>query len=373
MADFGADVLKVELPGAGDHIRHLPPHKDNVPLWSKVTNRNKRGITLDLRTARGRELVERLIAEQDVLVENFRPGTLAEWGLPIERLHEINPHLIVLRITGFGQDGPYRDRPGFARVFEAMSGFTFLCGEKDGPPLYPGYPISDALSGVYGAFAVCAALTHRNATADRPGQEIDLSATEAMLRCLDFLAVEYDQLGVVRERSGNLNAYSAPSDIYRTRDGQWIGLAVSAPAVFTRFAQALERPDFLDDERFATNTARLRNREEIEAIVRKWFVDRTEAEASGILRSHGVSFNRIYSIRDVFEDEHFQAREAIVSVADAELGLVRMQNVVPRFSKTPGRVWRAGPSQGEHNTEIFGAKLKLTDEEIAELQVKQVI
>jgi crotonobetainyl-CoA:carnitine CoA-transferase CaiB-like acyl-CoA transferase len=373
MADLGADVLKVELPGSGDHIRHLPPHKDDVSLWSKVTNRNKRGITLDLRTVQGRELAERLIAEQDVLVENFRPGTLASWGLPIERLHEINPHLIVLRITGFGQTGPYRDRPGFARVFEAMSGFTYLCGSKEGPPLYPGYPISDAITGVYGAFSVCAALHSRNSTPGRPGQEIDLAATEAMLRCLDFLAIEYDQLNVIRERTGNLNAYSAPSDIYKTTDDQWIGLAVSAPTVFARFAQAIGRPDLLQDDRFSSNSARLRNRDGIEQIVRDWFASRTEVEASDVLRKNSVSFNRIYSIQDVFNDEHFRAREAIVPVRDSELGLVRMQNVVPRFSKTPGNVWRAGPSQGEHNVEVFNTTLKLSEGETAELREKHVI
>lgn len=373
MADFGADVLKVELPGTGDHIRHLPPHKDGVPLWSKVTNRNKRGITLDLRTLEGRNIIERLISEQDVLVENFRPGTLDRWGLTTERLHSLNPHLIILRVTGFGQDGPYASRPGFARVFEAMSGFAHLNGEAEGPPLFPGYPISDAVAGVYGAFAVCAALVHRNATAGRPGQEIDLSATEAMLRSLDFLAIEYDQLGLIRKRSGNLNAYSAPSDVYRTRDDQWIALAVSAPTVFARFAQAIGRSDLLADERFNTNIARLANREAIEQIVRLWFLERTEAQINDTLRKHDVTFNRVYSIQDIFQDEHFRAREAIVAVEDAELGRVRMQNVVPKFSRTPGRVWRAGPGHGEHNREVYEEQLQLSLEDVASMRERKII
>ncbi len=373
MADFGAEVIKVELPGAGDHIRHMPPHKNGVSLWSKVTNRNKKGITLDLRTEDGRRLIERLIADQDVLVENFRPGTMERWGLGKERLLEINPHLIILRVTGFGQTGPYRDRPGFARIFEAMSGFAYLCGRPDGPPMFPGYPISDALAGVFGAFALSAALVHRNSTPGRPGQEIDLAATEAMFRALDYLAIEYDQLGIVRERAGNLNGYSSPSDVYPTRDGQWIGLAVSAPPVFSRFAHALGRPDLLLDPRFNTNVARLENRAEIEAIVRHWFLERTEEEVALTLREHDVSFNRVNSIRDVFEDMHFKAREAIVSVPDQDFGTVRMQNVVPHFSATPGRVWRTGPGQGEHNEEIFETRMGLSKEEIADLHRKQVI
>jgi crotonobetainyl-CoA:carnitine CoA-transferase CaiB-like acyl-CoA transferase len=373
MADLGAEVLKVELPGAGDHIRHLPPHKDGVPLWSKVANRNKRGITLDLRTPEGRNIVEKLIAEQDVLVENFRPGTLDRWGLSAERLFSINPHLIILRITGFGQNGPYASRPGFARVFEAMSGFAHLNGNADGPPIFPGYPISDAVAGVYGAFSVCAALVHRNATPGRPGQEIDLSATESMFRCLDFLAIEYDQLGSVRKRNGNLNAYSAPSDIYKTSDGEWMVLAVSAPTVFARFAKAIERPDLLVDQKFSTNVARLANRGEIEGIVRKWFSERTQTEVADILRKHDVTYNRIFSIEDIFKDQHFEAREAIVTVDDDELGPVRMQGVVPKFSRTPGAVWRAGPAEGEHNNEVFETQLQFSHEEIASMRGRKVI
>lgn len=373
LADYGADVIKVEVPGAGDHIRHMPPHKEGISLWSKVTNRNKKGITLDLRTEEGKEIFEHLLASQDVLVENFRPDTLERWGFGKDRLFEINPHLIILRITGFGQTGPYRGRPGFARIFESMSGFAYLCGRPDGPPMFSGYPVSDALAGVFGALSVSAALVHRNAAPGRPGQEIDLSATEAMFRALDFLAVEYDQLGVVRERTGNLNAYSSPSDVYSTRDGKWIALAVSAPPVFARFAKALNRQDLLVDPRFNTNVARLENRGEIETIVRQWFIERTEVEISSILTEHDVSFSRVNSIEDVFNDVHFKAREAIVSVEDSDFGSIHMQNVVPRFSATPGCVWRSGPGQGEHNDEILTQQVGLTPDKIAELKMKNVI
>lgn len=372
-ADFGADVIKVELPERGDHLRYLPPHRDGISLWSKVTNRNKRGISLDLRTEEGKLLFERLVEHQDVLVENFRPGTLDRWGFSFGSLQKINPHLIVLRVTGFGQTGPYKDRPGFARIFEAMSGFASLCGQQDGPPIFPGYPISDAVTGVFGAFAICAALYKRNATEGRPGQEIDLSATEAMLRCLDFSAIEYDQLGVIRSRTGNLNAYSAPSDVYLTKDGVWMSLAVSAPPLFARLAKAMNREDLLQDERFNTNVARLANRNEIEVVVQEWFASHTEQEAAKILREYEVSFNRINTIEDVFNDDHFVAREAIVDVPDEDFGSVKMQNVVPRFSLTPGRIWRSGPGIGQHNQEIYNTSLNLSASETDGLKKRNII
>jgi len=355
LGDLGAEVLKVELPGVGDHLRQLPPHKNGKSLWSKVANRNKRGITLDLRRPDGVSLFERLLPRYDVLVENFRPGTLDAWGLGMQRLTQLRPDLIVLRVTGFGQTGPYRNRPGFARIFEAMSGFVNLCGDRDGPPMYPGFPVSDALTGLFGAYAIAAALLHRDRNGE--GQEIDLSATEAMFRVLDFMAIEYDQLGVVRGRQGNLNAYSAPSDVYVTLDGKWVALAVSAPTVFRRLALAMDRTDLLEDEDFNTNAARIRNRERIEQITRQWFGARSMQDVESVLRRHEVSFSPIYDIRDIFSDPHFADRNMIIPVVDATLGPLRMQGVVPRFSRTPGEVWRAGPEPGEHNDQVYGDEL----------------
>lgn len=371
MADLGAEVLKVEVPGEGDHIRQLPPHKNGVALWSKVANRNKRGVTLDLRQPEGIEILERLLPQYDVLVENFRPGTLDRWGLDLARLRALRPDLIVLRVTGFGQTGPYRSRPGFARIFEAMSGFVNLCGEKDGPPLYPGFPVSDALTGVFGAYAVAAALLHREKHGE--GQEIDLSATEAMLRVLDFMPIEYDQLGVVRTRQGNLNAYSAPSSVYKTRDDKWVVLAVSAPTVFRRLAIAIGRADLLEDPLYSSNTARIRNRAGIEGIMEDWFGAHTLAGASEILMRHEVSFSPIYDMADIAADPHFIAREVLVRIEDEELGEVSMQSVVPRFSATPGRIWRAGPGVGQHNEEVYGRELGLSAAQQAALRSRGVI
>src|SRR5262249_48444673 len=253
LADLGAHVVKVELPDGRDGLRQLPPHKDGVPLWWKGGHRHKKGISLAVRPAEGRALFLRLLAGFDVLVENFRTGTMDKWGLDAATLFGANPRLTILRVTGFGQTGPYRARPGFARIFDAMSGFTALNGPKGGPPMNLGYPISDAIAGLFGAMAILAAAFDRLRHPDSPGQEIDLAATEAIFRVLDFLAVEYDQLGIVRERLGNLSAYAAPSNIYATRDGKWLSMAVSAQSIFERLCQAIDRPDLLADPRYADN------------------------------------------------------------------------------------------------------------------------
>ncbi len=372
LADFGADVIKTELPGKGDALRALAPHKENVSLWWKVTNRNKRGITLDLRRDEGRALLARLIPSQDVLVENFRPGTLDRWGITREWLHDLNPRLTILRMTGFGQTGPHRNRPGFARIFEAMSGFTHLCGEENGPPLHLGYPISDAVGGMFGALGVLAALYDLQINPARRGQEIDCSVTESMLRVLDFLAIEYDQLGTVRGRSGNHSQYAAPGDLYVTRDGKWASLAISAQSIYERFCAALGLDTLLTDPRFADNPSRLRHSNALDAIVSDAIRQLSMGELRERLDRHEVGFSPIYDISEVFTDPQLTAREAIVRVHDSELGNVRMQGVVPRFSATPGAVHHAGPALGEHNAEVYG-ELGLAVPELERLRAAGVI
>jgi crotonobetainyl-CoA:carnitine CoA-transferase CaiB-like acyl-CoA transferase len=372
LGDYGAEVIKVEMPGAGDSLRALAPHKDGAPLWWKVTNRNKRGITLDLRKPEGRDLFAKLVAGADVLVENFRPGTLDGWGITRSWLQEISPRLTILRVTGFGQDGPYAGRPGFARIFEAMSGFTQICGEEDGRPLHLGYPISDAVAGLFGALGILAALHDLAKDPGKRGQEIDCSATEAMLRTLEFLAIEYDQLGSVRTRSGNRSQYAAPGNVYRTADDKWASIAASTQSIFDRLCTALGRRDLLEDERFATNPARVKNYLLLDEVVGTAIGRLTLAELRETLTRHEVGFSPIYDIADVFDDPQFKARGAIVSVPDSELGSVRMQGVVPRFSETPGAVRRAGPTIGEHNDEVYGG-LGLTATQIAGLRAKKII
>ncbi|HUN50117.1 MAG TPA: CoA transferase [Candidatus Sulfotelmatobacter sp.] len=373
LADLGAEVLKVEMPGRGDLLRALAPHKDGVPLWWKVANRNKKAITLDLRKEAGRALLEKLLPRFDVLVENFRPGTLDGWGLPKERLFAIHPKLTVLRVSGFGQTGPYRDRPAFARVAEAIAGFTYICGEAGGAPLHMGFPVADAVAGLFGAVGILGALYRRQREPEAAGQEIDVNLAEATFRMLDFLPIEYDQLGVVRGRTGNLSDYSAPSNVHRTRDEVWITIPASSQGIFERLCRALGEEALIRDPRFASNAERVRNRATLDAIIAAAIATRTLAELRPLLDRHEVGWSAIHSIADVFADPHFQAREAIVSVPDDELGPVRMQNVTPRFSGTPGRVASTGPALGQHNAEVYGQWLGLGEQERAALQAAGVI
>ncbi len=373
LADLGAEVLKVEMPGRGDLLRALAPHKGQVPLWWKVANRNKKGITLDLKKDDGRALFEQLLPRFDVLIENFRPGTLDGWGLTKERLFGIHPKLTILRVSGFGQTGPYRDKPAFARVAEAMSGFTHICGEPDGPPLHMGFPVADAVTGLFGAVGILSALYRRARDPESAGQEIDVSLLESTFRMLDFLPIEYDQLGVVRHRVGNLSDYSAPSNVYRTRENAWVTIPASSQAIYERLCRALGHAELIDDARFAANPDRVRNRAALDAIIAEAVSQRSLAELRQAFDEHEVGWSPIYSIADVFADPHVAARQGVVSVDDAELGAVHMQNVVPRFSATPGRVASAGPALGQHNEEVFGEWLGLSPTERQRLKASGVI
>lgn len=372
LADLGADVLKVEMPGVGDPLRALPPYKDGVPLWWKAANRNKRGITLDLRREEGRELLGRMLPEYDVIVENFRPDTLDRWGITKDWMQGINPRLVILRLTGFGQTGPYRNRPGFARVFEAMTGFTNICGEPDRPPLHLGFPIADAVGGLFGAIGILSALYHQRQNAGTPGQEIDCSMMESMFRVLDFLPIEYDQLGVVRGRSGNTSQYAAPGNVYKTADGRWASIAASTQRIYERLCTALGRPDLVTDPKFVTNRERVAHRAELDQVLAAEIAKHRIDELDRMLEAHEVGFSPIYDIADIFQDAHFAARDAIVSVPDEELGTVRMQSVVPAFSETPGAVRHAGPSLGQHNEDVF-RQLGLSDAQVDGLRAAGVI
>ena len=294
------------------------------------------------------------------------------WGLDREVLLAAQPKLVILRTTGFGQTGPYKSKPGFARVFEAMSGFTNICGHPDGPPQHSGFPLGDSFAGLFGALGIMAALYHRMKNPDSPGQEIDLSATETMFRVVDFLAVEYDQLGVVRERIGNLNAYVAPSNVYPTRDGKWLSLVCAAQSIFERLARSIGREDLLANPLFADNAMRVKNRPAIDAIVSDWIAARDQHELLAHFTRDEITCSPIYNIADVMADPHFIEREMVTTVQDAKLGPVKMHNVVPRFSATPGAIHSSGPELGEHNSEVYG-ELGLGRAELEALKEKRVI
>lgn len=371
-ADLGAEVVKLELPDGSDPLRALSPVKGEHALHWKVTNRGKRGITLDVRKPEGRELFLRLIAHFDVLVENFRTGTLDRWGLDLQTLHEASPKLTVLRLTGFGQTGPYANRPGFARIFEAMSGFAHLTGEREGSPQHMNYPLGDVVAGLFGAFTIAAAMVERRTDSDGVGREIDLSATEAMLRLLDPLAVEYEQLGVARKRAGTRATYTAPSNMYQTADGVWITVVGTSEAVFRRLCKAIGQPDLATDPRFVTNVQRMQNGLEIDAVVAQWCASMSFEGAGAALAANDVPFSKAYAIDDVMADPHFQARSAVIRLSDPDLGSIPAPCVVPRYSGTEPPVPRSGPAVGEHNQEVFAA-LNLTDEDLERLKAAKVI
>lgn len=373
LADYGADVVKLELPGKGDSARDFPPFKEGKSLWWKAINRNKKFITLDVRLPEGLTIFKRMIADFDVLVENFRPGTLDRWGLTREVLWEIQPHLVILRATGFGQSGPYRNRPGFARLFEAMGGLTYITGEPDGEPMHNGYPIGDSIGGLFGTIGVLAALVRRIKEPDAPGEEIDLSMTEAMLRVLDFLVIEHDQLGQVRERSGNANQYSAPAAVYVSRDKRYVSLSGSTNSLFAANARAISRPELISDPRFATNSLRVGHSKELNATFAQWMAEHDLVDILKAFENAGGTIAPVYSIDQIFEDVHMVEREAIISVPDADFGSVRMQNVVPRFVENPGRVTSTAGSLGEHNHSFYTERLGLSDSELQRLREQLVV
>ncbi len=372
--DMGAEVVKLELPQGNDTLRGLAPVHDGHAVFWKTANRGKRGISLDVRKPAGRALFLRLIADFDVLVENFRTGTLDSWGLDLATLHAHNPRLIVLRLTGFGQTGPYARRPGFARIFEAMSGFTDLTGEADGPPQHMNFPLGDAIAGLFGAFAISTALAERNAQprAQQQGVEIDLAATEAMIRLLDPLAAERLITGQGRSRAGSRATYTAPSNVYRTADGAWVTLVGSADAIFVRLCQAMGRTELAADPRFASNTQRTLHLGEIDGIVADWCRSLALADLAARLDACEVPFSKVYGIDDVMADPHFAARGTLMTLHDPELGAIPVPAPVPRFTGRQAAVPAVGPATGQHNHEIFGA-LGLTSAEIDELQRQAVL
>jgi crotonobetainyl-CoA:carnitine CoA-transferase CaiB-like acyl-CoA transferase len=372
--DMGAEVVKLELPTGNDALRGLAPVHEGHALFWKTANRGKKGISLDVRQPEGRALFLRLIEGFDVLVENFRTGTLDQWGLNLRTLHAHNPRLIVLRLTGFGQDGPYARRPGFARIFEAMSGFTHLTGEADGPPQHMNYPLGDAVAGLFGAFAITTALAERNAQPReaQKGAEIDLSAAEAMLRLLDPLAAEYRFSGKVRGRSGSRAGYTAPSNVYLCADGVWLTLVGSSDPIFARLCRAMQRPELAEDPRFNTNVQRTHNLMALDVLVADWCRSLSFTELSVRLAHEEVPFTKVYSIADVQTDMHFCARGSLIELQDPVLGAIPAPAAVPRFTGRARTVPTAGPQTGQHNAEIYGA-LGLSVAELTALQQAKVI
>ncbi|WP_200843424.1 CaiB/BaiF CoA-transferase family protein [Pantoea sp. 18069] len=352
-ADHGADVVKLELPDGSDPLRTLQPVKDGTALWWKVANRGKRGISLDVRKAQGRDLLLQMLPSFDVLIENFRTGTMDRWGLDAATLFAANPRLIILRLTGFGQTGPDRLRPGFARIFEAKSGFTSLTGEKGGSPLHSNFPVGDAVAGLFAAFSIAAEIARLRGDPQAKGVEIDLSATEALFRLLDPLPVEHEQLGLVRRPEGNCASYTAPSNMYASQEKVYFTVVASSDAIFARLAQALGQADWASDPRFDTNPHRVQNLGELDAALSDWFSAHSYEHIALTLEAAGVPFSKVYTIEDIAADPQFVAREAIVRLPDPLYGSLPAPCIVPRVLGRSMPIPRTGPDVGEHNAQVF--------------------
>ena len=369
LADFGAEVIKVEQPGAGDPLRAWM--SDGLDLWWRVYGRNKRSITLNLGHAAGQELLLRLLPTADLLVESFIPGTLEKWGLGPDTLLARNPRLIIIRISGWGQDGPYRHRPGFGTFVEAMSGFAAMTGTAEGPPTLPPVPLGDMSAALYGVGAAMIALYHRGQCGR--GQVIDLSLLEPLFSLLGPLAAEYRLTGRVRRRIGNRTYNSAPRNTYRTRDGAWIAISASTPAMAAQFFRALGRSGLLQEERFATNEARIRHVEELDRIVGTEIARYDLNEILARFEEQGVGAAPVYDIVQFLRDPHVQARGIVVEVPGPADGVTPMHAVIPHFSRTPGRIRWPGPALGAHNSEVLGEELALSPGELSRLQEEGVV
>ncbi len=373
LGDYGAEVLKVELPNSSDGLRNFPPIKDGKSLWWKVANRNKKMVTLDLRKPEGVDLFKRLLPRFDVLIENFRPGTLDRWGLDRDTLWALQPRLVILRVTAFGQTGPARNRPGLARVFEAMGGLTYITGEPDGQPMQVGFPIGDSIGGLFGAMGVLAALFRRQADPLAPGEEIDLSLTEAMVKVMDYLPIKLEQLGEVHERSGNTSQYAAPATVCQTRDGHWVSLSGSSTRLFIKNCAAIGRSDLPKDPRFATNAQRVANATELNEIFETWLAGQDLENVLRVFDEAGGTIAPIYSARQILEDRQLRDRNFLRSVPDSDFGTVCIPDVVPRFGRNPGSVRLSGGSAGQDNSEIYGEWLLMSPAEQARLRESGVI
>ena len=372
LGDFGAEVIKVEDPGAGDPMRQWGREKSHgLSLWWPVVARNKKSITVNLRTPEGQHIVRELVAKADVLLENFRPGTLERWGLSPEELWKINPKLVVTRVTGFGQTGPYAERAGFGSIGEAMGGIRYVTGDPDSPPTRTGVSLGDSLAATFAALGTLVALHQVGRTGK--GQVVDSAIYEAVLALMESMLPEWQVASYQRERSGTTLPNVSPSNVYPTADGEMILIAANQDTVYGRLTEVMGRPELLTDPRFKGHAERGHHMEELDTIIAEWT---STCKADALLESlheKGVPAGRIFRAKDMFTDPHFAAREAIVRLTHPEIGEFAMHNVFPRLSETPGKVRHVGPTLGENNEEIYKGLLGMDDAKIESLHSAGVI
>jgi formyl-CoA transferase len=372
LGDMGAEVIKVEPPGQGDPLRVWGQEKaGGKSLWWPVVARNKKAITLDLRQAEGQKVLHELVAKADFLLENFRPGTLEKWGCGYDELAKINPRLIMIRVSGYGQSGPYSRRAGFGAVGEAMGGLRYVVGDPSTPPSRMGISIGDSLAATFACLGALSALHHREVTGR--GQVVDSAIYEAVLNMMESLITEYDKAGYIRERTGAILPNIAPSNVYPTSDGSMVLIAANQDAVFQRLTQAMGRPELSQQTEYATHGARGARQKQIDSIIGDWTRTKKCVEVLELMEEFSVPAGLIYRAPEMLEDPHFQAREAIVSVPHPDFGELKMQNVAPKLSRTPGRVRSPSPQLGQHNDDVYRGLLAMNAERYAQLKAAKVI
>ena len=369
LGDFGAEVIKVEHP-KGDPSRSHGYAKDGVGLWWKMLGRNKKCVTLSMSKPEGAELFKKLVRETDVVIESFRPGTLERWGLSYENLSEENPGLVLARVTGFGQFGPYSNRPGFGTIAESMSGFAHVTGQPDGPPTLPPFGLADGIAALAMACAILMALRAREATGR--GQVVDLAIIEPIFTILGPQPIAYDQLGVIQERTGNRSNNNAPRNTYRTKDGRWVAISTSAQNIAERVMRLVGRPEFIDEPWFQKGSERAQHADELDEAVGSWISERNTDEVVRAFEEANAAITPIYNIEDIMQDPQYQALDSIIAVDDPELGPIKMQNVLFRLSDTPGEVKWSGPRLGEHNEEVY-RELGIDEKRLEELAEKGAV
>lgn len=373
LGDYGADVIKIEHPKTGDTARSFGAVKDGVGVFWKTLARNKKCITLNLGVEEGRNIFLNLIEKADVLIENFRPGTLEKWGLSWDILSEKNPRLILLRCSGFGQEGPYSKRGGFGTVAEGMSGFAAVNGHPDGPPTLPPNALADGVTSIHAALAIMTAIYERDVLGSGKGQVIDISLYEPLMRLMEESIVAHSVLGTIPKRMGNRLPSAAPRNAYITKDSQWVALSASAQPIAEKVFHAIGRPELITDPRFVDNPSRVKNVEELDQIIGDWIKEHPMDEVIDTFLKAGAVIGPIYNVDQISKDPHFQYRQSILTLEDKDFGSVTMPNVTARFSRTPGSIRHTGASKGEHNHEIYQDLLGLSSAEIEQLRANGVI
>lgn len=372
-AEFGAEVIKVENPKEGDPIRKWRIVENGTSLWWYVQSRNKKSITLDLRQDEGQEIIKKLAMEVDIIIENFRPGTLEKWGIGYEQLKEMNPKLIMIRISGYGQDGPYKDKPGFGSIGEAMGGLRYLTGYPDRPPTRVGISIGDSISSLYAVIGALMAVYHRDVKGTGQGQSVDVALYESVFSFMESMLPEYDRTGLIRERTGSTLPGITPSNTYQCKDGKYVVIGANGDGIFKRLMTIIGRSEFAEDPRFKNNATRTEHAEFLDSTIEEWTRSLNLSEVLEILDEGMVPAGSIYSIEDIVADPHYQAREMIREVSIDGIGKLKVPGIVPKLSETPGDIDWAGPKLGQHNEEIFNNILKLSKAEIDRLIEKGII